>query len=88
MGAERIAEVGKLAWLPAGRKSKWVVLVFWLIVAALAAGPSGLLMGAEKNDAIAWLPGSAESTKVVQASQQFQSKDEIRRSWSTNAPRA
>lgn len=42
MSADRIAEVGKLAWLPARRKSKWVVLVFWLIVAAFAAGPSGL----------------------------------------------
>ena len=77
MNADRMAKVGKLAWLPAGRKSKWAVLVFWLIVAAFAAGPSGLLMGAEKNDAIAWLPGSAESTKVIQAAQQFQSKDEI-----------
>jgi RND superfamily putative drug exporter len=77
MSADRLAEVGKLARLPAGRKSKWAVLIFWVIVAALAAGSSGLLMGAEKNDATAWLPVSAESTKVIQASQQFQSKDEI-----------
>lgn len=56
MSADRIAEVGKLARLPAGRNSKWVVLVFWLIVAAFAAGPSGLFMGAEENDAVAWLP--------------------------------
>jgi RND superfamily putative drug exporter len=73
----RIADVGRLAWIPAGRKSKWAVLIFWVIVAAFAVGPSGLLMGAEKNDAIAWLPGAAESTKVVQASTQFQNKDEI-----------
>jgi putative drug exporter of the RND superfamily len=77
MSADRTVEVGRLAWLPAGRTSKWAVLIFWVIVAALAAGPSGLLMGAEKNDATAWLPGSAESTEVVLASQQFQSKDEI-----------
>src|SRR5450631_1227972 len=77
MSADRLAEVGKLARLPAGRRSKWAVLIFWVIVAALAAGSSGLLMGAEKNDATAWLPVSAESTKVIQASQQFQSKDEI-----------
>ena len=77
MGADRIADVGKLAWLPAGRRSKWAVLVFWFIVAAVAAGPSGLLMGAQKNDAVSWLPGGAESTKVIQAAQQFQSKDEI-----------
>ncbi|MDQ1536114.1 MAG: putative drug exporter of the superfamily, partial [Actinomycetota bacterium] len=77
MSTNRIADVGKLAWLPAGRRSKWAVLIFWVIVAGFAAGPSGLLMGAEKNDAIAWLPASAESTKVVQEAQQFQSKDEI-----------
>src|SRR5471030_2506951 len=77
MSADRISEVGKLAWLPAGRRSKWVVLVFWLVVAGFAVGPSGLLTGAQKNDAVSWLPGGAESTKVIQASEQFQPKDEI-----------
>ena len=53
------------------------MLAFWLIVAALVAGPAGKLMGAQKNDAVSWLPGNAESTKVIQASSQFQSKDEL-----------
>jgi putative drug exporter of the RND superfamily len=43
----------------------------------VVAGPSGKLMGAQKNDAISWLPGGAESTRVIQSAQQFQSKDEI-----------
>jgi putative drug exporter of the RND superfamily len=73
----RITDVGRLAWFPAGRRSKWAVLIFWLIVAALVAGPAGKLMGAQKNDAVSWLPGGAESTKVIQASQQFQPKDEL-----------
>jgi RND superfamily putative drug exporter len=77
MSDSRINQVGRLAWLPAGRKSKWAVLIFWLIVAAAVAGPAGKLMGAQKNDAVAWLPGSAESTRVIQASQQFQPKDEL-----------
>ncbi|HEY5248904.1 MAG TPA: MMPL family transporter, partial [Dermatophilaceae bacterium] len=76
-GDSRIAEVGRLAWFPAGRRSKWAVLIFWLIVAALVAGPAGKLMGAQKNDAVSWLPGSAESTKVIQASGQFLPKNEI-----------
>ena len=76
-GESRISNVGRLAWFPAGRRSKWVILIFWLIVAALVAGPAGKLMGAEKNDAVSWLPGGAESTKVIQASQQFQPKDEL-----------
>jgi len=77
MSADRIGDVGRLAWFPAGRRTKWAVLIFWLIVAALVAGPAGKLMGAEKNDAVSWLPGSAESTRVIQASTQFQPKDEI-----------
>ncbi|MEP7192175.1 MAG: MMPL family transporter [Actinomycetota bacterium] len=72
-----ISHVGGLARFPAGRQSKWAVLIFWLIVAAMVAGPAGKLMGAEKNDAVSWLPGSAESTKVIQASAQFQPKDEL-----------
>jgi RND superfamily putative drug exporter len=72
-----ISDVGRLAWFPAGRRSKWAILIFWLIVAAAVAGPAGKLMGAEKNDAVSWLPGGAESTKVIQASTQFQPRDEI-----------
>jgi RND superfamily putative drug exporter len=74
---DRIAGVGKLAWLPAGRRSKWAVLIFWIIVAGVAAAPSGKLMGAQENDAVSWLPGAAESTKVIQAAEKFQSQDEF-----------
>ncbi|MDQ5840291.1 MAG: MMPL family transporter, partial [Chloroflexota bacterium] len=77
MSANRIGDVGKLAWLPAGRRSKWAVLIFWFIVAGVAAGPSGMLTGAQENDAVSWLPGGAESTRVIQAAAQFQSQDEI-----------
>lgn len=73
----RIEGLGRLAWLPAGRRTTWAALLFWLIVAALVAGPAGNLMGAQKNDAVSWLPGSAESTRVIQASDRFQPKDEI-----------
>src|SRR5665647_3769085 len=77
MSSDRIAGVGRLAWLPAGRRSKWAVLIFWVIVAGFAAGPAGMLTGAQENDAVSWLPGDAESTKVIQAAGQFQSRDEI-----------
>ncbi len=50
---------------PAGRRTKWLVLVFWLVV-LVALGPlAGKLNGAEKNDASAWLPPKAESTQVL-----------------------
>jgi RND superfamily putative drug exporter len=51
--------------VPAGRRTKWLVLVFWLVVVALAGPLSGKLTGAEKNDAQSWLPSKAESTQVL-----------------------
>jgi RND superfamily putative drug exporter len=59
--------------IPAGRRTKWAVLVFWLIVLAVAGPLSGKLTGAEKNDASAWLPAGAESTKVLDLQSRFQS---------------
>ena len=51
--------------VPAGRWTKWLVLVFWLVIVALAGPLSGKLTGAEKNDAQSWLPPKAESTQVL-----------------------
>jgi putative drug exporter of the RND superfamily len=57
--------------VPAGRRTKWLVLVFWLVVVALAGPLSGKLTGAEKNDAQSWLPPKAESTQVLALRSQF-----------------
>src|SRR5215472_11990498 len=65
--------VRKLAEIPAGSWTKWVVLGFWVIVLVITLPLSSKLMGAEKNDASAWLPASAESTKVLNAQARFQS---------------
>jgi RND superfamily putative drug exporter len=59
--------------IPSGRRTKWAVLVFWLIVVALLGSLAGKLTGAEKNDASAWLPATAESTKVLDVQSRFQS---------------
>ena len=59
--------------LPAGRRTKWAVLVFWLIVVAVIGPLAGKLTSAEKNDASAWLPAAAESTKVLDIQSRFQS---------------
>jgi putative drug exporter of the RND superfamily len=48
--------VGKLqviAGVPAGRRAKWAVLVFWLIIVAVAGPLAGKLTGAEMNDSSA-----------------------------------
>jgi len=62
-----------IAGVPAGRRAKWAVLVFWLIIVAVAGPLAGKLTGAEKNDSSAWLPAKAESTKVLDLQSRFQS---------------
>jgi RND superfamily putative drug exporter len=59
--------------LASGRRAKWAVLVFWLVVVAVAAPLSGKLTGAEKNDSSSWLPAKAESTQVLNLQAHFQS---------------
>jgi RND superfamily putative drug exporter len=59
--------------IPAGRRAKWAVLVFWLIIVAVLGSLAGKLTGAEKNNASAWLPAAAESTKVLDIQSRFQS---------------
>src|ERR1700679_2226470 len=56
-----------------GRRAKWAVVVFWLIIVAVAGPLSGTLTGAEKNDSSASPPAKAESTKVLDLQSQFQS---------------
>jgi len=54
-----------------GRRAKYLVVLFWLVLAAAAGPLAGKLNGAEKNDAKSWLPGSAESTKALDAQASF-----------------
>jgi RND superfamily putative drug exporter len=65
----------RIAAFPCGRRSKYVVVVFWLLVVAVTGGLAGKLQGAEKNDASAYLPASAESTQELNAQAHFVSKN-------------
>jgi putative drug exporter of the RND superfamily len=62
-----------IAAIPAGSWTKWVVVGFWVVVLVVTLPLSAKLMGAEKNDLKYWLPGSAESTKVLDVQSRFQS---------------
>src|SRR2546430_2136335 len=63
----------RISEIPAGSWTKWLVLGFWVVVLVVAFPLSGKLTGAEKNDAKAWLPANAESTKVLDVQSQIQS---------------
>jgi len=58
-----------------GRRTKWVVVAFWLLVVVALGSLAGKLQGAEKNDASSYLPGSAESTQELNEQAAFQSKN-------------
>nr|WP_285563398.1 MMPL family transporter [Streptomyces hygroscopicus] len=60
-----------LSALPCGRRSKWVVLIGWIIVIAGLMPLGQKLSGAQSNEMSSWLPGSAESTKVVELQKHF-----------------
>ncbi|MFD6920975.1 MMPL family transporter [Streptomyces sp. NPDC059944] len=54
-----------------GRRSKWLVLALWLLVLLFVAPLGMKLSDAQDNDAQSWLPGSAESTQVLDVSHEF-----------------
>jgi RND superfamily putative drug exporter len=67
---------GKASWisaLPCGRRTKYLVVVFWLIVVAATGSLAGKLQGAERNDASSYLPASAESTQELNLQARFTS---------------
>ncbi len=47
-----------------GRRTKWLVLLFWVVVGGVAGSTAAKLPGIEKNNPAAFLPASAPSTKV------------------------
>jgi putative drug exporter of the RND superfamily len=65
----------RIAGLPCGRWTKWVVLAFWIGVFAVAGPLAGKLNSAQQNDASAWLPKNAESTQVVELAKRFTPTD-------------
>jgi putative drug exporter of the RND superfamily len=70
-----LSKAARIAAWPCGRRTKYLVLVFWILVVAVTGPLSAKLMGAEKNDASAYLPASAESTQELNLQGKFVSKN-------------
>jgi RND superfamily putative drug exporter len=70
---------GSLFTFAAGRRSKWIVFAIWFVAIFVAAGPANLpgkFEDAESNEATSYLPGDAESTHALKATESLQ-KGEI-----------
>jgi RND superfamily putative drug exporter len=61
--------------LAAGRKSKWIVLVVWLLAALATMASIVQLQDATDDDAAAFLPRDSESVRFEEAQQQLSSQD-------------
>jgi putative drug exporter of the RND superfamily len=62
----------RIASFVAGRRTKWLVLLFWIVIGAFVAPVASKLEKAEKNESSSYLPGSAESTKVLDIEKKLQ----------------
>ncbi|GGV24073.1 MMPL family transporter [Streptomyces spectabilis] len=60
-----------VAWLVCGPRVKWLVLGFWLVVLVVAAPFAQKLADEQDNTTSSWVPRSAESTQVLDISEEF-----------------
>jgi RND superfamily putative drug exporter len=66
---------GSLFTFPAGRRAKWIVFAIWFLAIFIASWPAdlpGKFEEAESNEATSYLPGSAESTGALAATESLQ----------------
>jgi RND superfamily putative drug exporter len=62
-----VKDVGvRILTVAAGRRARFVVLVVWLVIVAGIGSLAGKLDSVVKNEAESFLPGSAESSKVLE----------------------
>jgi RND superfamily putative drug exporter len=61
----------RLAGIPTGRWSKWVLVLVWLGAVGALAPLSGRLTGLEKNSQSSFVPSGAASTEVARYQAQF-----------------
>lgn len=65
--------MARLAALVSGRRSKFLILALWVLLAAAAGPLAGKFESAQQNEPSSFLPGNAESVRVLDASDGFSS---------------
>jgi putative drug exporter of the RND superfamily len=53
----------------AGRRGKFTALALWIVVTLLIFPLAGNLGSVQKNDAVTWLPATAEATRAFERAQ-------------------
>src|SRR5512138_478794 len=63
------------------KKLRWLLpalgVVAWLLIAGVMSGPSGKTADVQKNDNSAFLPKTAEATKVLELNKKFVTDDVV-----------
>ena len=62
---------GRLARVPAGRLTKWLVLAAWVALVVIVGPLGSRLTDIQENDAVQFLPRGAESTRVADLQEKF-----------------
>ncbi|MFB9235106.1 MMPL family transporter [Plantactinospora siamensis] len=60
-----------------GRRTKWLVLVAWIAVLAGVGPVANMIYSSTDDDALAWLPASAESTRVAAQEDRFPAAETV-----------
>ena len=61
--------VRALAAFVTGRRTKWLVLALWIVLAVALAGPGSKLADETNNETESFLPDDAESTRGPEAAE-------------------
>jgi RND superfamily putative drug exporter len=58
-----------------GRRAKWLVLLAWVVFAAVAGSFAGKFEDGQENEQSSFLPGGAESVRALEQTERFRSGD-------------
>jgi RND superfamily putative drug exporter len=58
-----------------GRRAKWLVLLAWVVFAAVAGSFAGKFEDGQENEQSSFLPGNAESVRALEQTERFASGD-------------
>jgi RND superfamily putative drug exporter len=67
----------RLAGVPTGRRSAWLVVVAWLVLGAAAGPLARQVSDVYENDVTAWVPRAAESTRARERAARFPGAQEL-----------